>query len=90
MLFTIYHFFPNFFFCEIWCVSNAPKFCPGKFAAGFQIIKRMLPAEAVGMIKFLKKSNNNEFVTEDQRLVSWGGESVCKAGEKKKRERGVR
>ncbi len=25
------------------------------------------------MIKFLKKSNNNEYVTQDQRLISWGG-----------------
>ncbi len=46
------------------------------WAAGFQIIKQMLPAEAREMIKFLKKSNNNEYVTEDQRLQSWGGELI--------------
>jgi len=51
---------------------------PWVLNAGFQLIKRMLPEDAVALIKFLKKTNNNEYVTVDQRLSQWGGEcQIC-------------
>lgn len=37
------------------------------------MIKTWLPAAAVRKIKFLSKSNIDEFVDEDQRLEAWGG-----------------
>jgi len=46
---------------------------PWVLNAAWKVIKSWLPAAAVKKIKFLTKSNLNEYVTPDQALVSWGG-----------------
>ena len=43
------------------------------FSAAFKVIKGWLPPAAVKKIKFLTKSNMNEYVAEDQMLEDWGG-----------------
>ena len=43
------------------------------FSAAFKVIKGWLPPAAVKKIKFLTKSNMNEYVSDDQRLEEWGG-----------------
>jgi len=46
---------------------------PWVLNAAWKVIKSWLPAAAVKKIKFLTKSNLNEYVTPDQALVAWGG-----------------
>ena len=41
--------------------------------AAFKVIKAWLPPAAVKKIKFLTKSNMNEYVNDDNRLEEWGG-----------------
>ena len=41
--------------------------------AAFKVIKGWLPPAAVKKIKFLTKTNMNEYVTDDNRLEEWGG-----------------
>jgi hypothetical protein len=43
-------------------------------AAAWKIIKTWLPASGVRKVKFVNKSNLDEFVSADQRLTAWGGE----------------
>ena len=42
-------------------------------SAAFKVIKGWLPPAAVKKIKFLTKTNMNDFVSDDQRLEEWGG-----------------
>lgn len=46
---------------------------PWVLNAAFKVIKGWLPPAAVKKIKFLTKSNMNEYVAEDQMLEDWGG-----------------
>jgi len=46
---------------------------PWVLNAAWKVIKSWLPAAAVKKIKFLTKSNLQEYVSEDQALVAWGG-----------------
>jgi len=46
---------------------------PWVLNAAFKVIKGWLPPAAVKKIKFLTKSNMNEYVSDEQRLEEWGG-----------------
>jgi len=46
---------------------------PWVLNAAFKVIKAWLPPAAVKKIKFLTKSNMNEYVNDDNRLEEWGG-----------------
>ena len=43
------------------------------FSAAFKVIKGWLPPAAVKKIKFLTKTNMNEYVNDENRLEEWGG-----------------
>ena len=51
--------------------------CRSFLSAAWKVIKSWLPAAAVKKIKFLTKSNLQEYVSEDQALVAWGGKLLA-------------
>lgn len=64
------------------------------FLAAFKVIKGWLPPAAVKKIKFLTKTNMNEYVSDENRLEEWGGTDpwtyvwepeTCTEGESEKR-----
>ncbi|CAG9120294.1 unnamed protein product [Plutella xylostella] len=46
---------------------------PWVLSAAFKVIKSLLPAKAVEMMKFVSKDNLKELVSPDQALTCWGG-----------------